>query len=481
MLATTLTILFGILHLIAIVVVLICERRRPSATLAWLLALIFLPGLGLLLYLLFGRLRARREARRTEAALTHLNTVLERYRVEEKLKPDDPARLDATWLNLIRLGDRLAVTPASHGNHAEMLVDGRATYEAMAHAVHAATNHVHACFYIIQPDEAGQRLRGLLTQKAKAGVTVRVLYDGLGSGALPDGFWEPLTDAGGQVAVFRPVNPLTAMLPWSDRFDYRNHRKIVVTDGRVAFTGGINVGKEYLGLDPSIGPWRDAHMRIEGPAALSVQSTFLEDWCYATGDIIDDPAMFPEPRESGNHLVQVIDSGPDSRWPPIYHMFVQAMASARERIWLTTPYFIPDPPVEQALIGAALRGVDVKILIPKRPDHRIVMWAATSYFRPLLEAGAQIYKYEGAFVHAKTLLVDDGIATVGSANMDIRSFHLNYEQNAFVYGEEFAASLATQFETDLAHCAEHTLAMENDLGLGMRLLRSTARILSPLL
>lgn len=481
MLATILTVLFAILHLAAIVLVLVYERRRPSATLAWLLALIFLPGVGLLLYMLFGRLRAKREARKTEKASERLHTVLERYRVEDKLKPDGSDAIDPSWGNLIRLGDSLASTPASTGNRAAMLVDAEETYRAMAEAVEAATHHVHACFYIIQPDETGQRLRSMLTEKAKQGVTVRVLYDGLGSAKLPGGFWAPLTSAGGQVAEFRPVNPITALLPWSDRIDYRNHRKIVVADGRVAFTGGINVGKEYLGLDPSIGPWRDAHMQIEGPAALSVQSTFLEDWCYATGEVLDDPTLFPDPAPVGDHAVQVIDSGPDVRWSPIYFMFVQAMATARTRIWLTTPYFIPEPPVEQALIAAALRGVDVRILIPKRPDHRVVMWAATSYFRPLLEAGARIFRYTHGFVHAKTLLVDDGIATVGSANMDIRSFHLNYEQNAFVYGTEFATSLEMQFLADLEGCDEYTLAMEDGLGFGKRLLRSTARILSPLL
>lgn len=481
LLPTLLTILLILIDIVMVAIVLLYERRNPSATLAWVLALVFLPFLGVVLYLLFGQLRSRRAARKSEKAQARLETLGKRHAIRERVEADALDALDPAWQPLLALGNGLAATPTSRGNQVDMLVDAEATYTSMLQAVRAAEHHVHACFYIIRPDEIGKRMREDLVEKAKGGVAVRVLYDGLGSSGLPNGFWDPLCAVGGEVAVFRPVNAFTALLPWADRVDYRNHRKIVVTDGRVAFTGGINVGREYLGLDPVMGAWRDTHIRIEGPAALAVQRTFLEDWVYATERLLDDPELFPDPTEPGTHAVTIVDSGPDRRWPSLAHMFVQAIASAQQRVWLATPYFVPNTPIEQGLIAAALRGVDVRILIPEKGDHRVVTWAARSYFRPLLEAGARIYLYKQGFMHAKVMLVDEGISTVGSANMDMRSFHLNYEQNAFVYGRAFAATLAEQFEADFAAAEDYPLERELDLHLGQRLVRAAARILSPLL
>jgi len=317
--------------------------------------------------------------------------------------------------------------------------------------------------------------------RAAAGVEVRVLCDAIGSMSLPSDFWEPLLAAGGQAASFAPLSRLIPHWRRRDRVDFRNHRKIVVVDGRVAFTGGINVGKEYLGLDPEIGKWRDTHLRIEGPAALSLQQTFMQDWLMTTGETLDDEHYLPACPGVGECLVQVIDSGPDQRWASVELYYAQAIALSCERVWITNPYFVPSQIIESALTLAALRGVDVRILLPKKSDSRLVTLASHSYYAPLLQAGVRIFEYARGFVHAKTMVVDDWLATVGSANMDMRSFRLNFELNAFVFGARVCQDVAEQFALDLEAADEVTKDWERRAGLARRLVRGIARLLSPLL
>ena len=472
-----------LVHIGAILLLLVYERREPSATLAWLLSLIFLPVVGLVFYLAFGRTHARRVAKRYAHVVDRLRPVLEKFDVRGRLGQGAPTELEPRTESLLRLGDRLASTPASRGNDVRILVDAAAAYGEMAAAIEAAENHVHVEFYIIQPDETGKRLRDLLTRRARDGLSVRLVCDGLGSGKLPRDFWKPLIEAGGEAAVFRPIARVLARVPFRDRIDFRNHRKLVIVDCRIGFTGGINVGREYLGLDPNTGYWRDTHIRIEGPAVLSLQKAFAEDWLHATDQLLDEACYF-QPEHSGSvgqYSVQVIDSGPDRTYSPISYLFTQSFALARERIWITSPYFIPSAAVQEGLIAAALRGVDVRLLVPLKPDHKIVMLAASSYFSPLMEAGARIFKYERGFVHAKTMVVDEWVGTIGSANMDMRSFHLNYELNAFVHGKEFCEQMSQQFLTDLEQAQELDPAQEQKVGFTVRLLRSGARMLSPLL
>lgn len=470
-----------LLHLAAIVSLLSCERRRPSSTLAWLLALVFIPIGGLIVYGIFGQFRARRVAKRYQRVVATLDHVVQRSSAMDSLRG---AKTRGDWRTeaLLLLGDRLASTPATRGNDARILVDARVTYDAIIEAVKAATDHVHVEFYIIQPDETGRKLRDLLVERARAGVQVRVVTDGLGSGKLPRNFWDPLREAGGEAAVFRPVIRLLAWLPWRDRIDFRNHRKIIVIDGHVGFTGGINVGREYLGLDATLGYWRDTHLRIDGPAVIALQRAFGEDWLQATSEVLDAPRFYPPlPPSNGDFIISVIDSGPDREHSSISYLFSHACSLAKERIWITNPYFVPGPSVEEALTAAALRGLDVRLLLPKRSDSALVQFASASYYRGLLDAGVKIFLYERGFVHAKTMVVDRWVGTVGSANMDMRSFHLNYELNAFVYGEAFCDALAHQFELDLEHAEVLEPASEARVSFPVRMLRASARMLSPLL
>lgn len=476
----TLLIAIPVVQLAIIFGFVLLERRAPAATLAWVLAVALVPVLGAVLYLFFRVRAAKRNIKTWEAVSNRLDEVLADQRIGDGSDVFDDC--DERTRQLLRLGNRLATTPATGGNYSDILVNARATYDAMFEAIERARHHVHVEFYIIQPDPSGEALRERLVERARAGVEVRVLADAVGSIALPSEFWDPLIEAGGKAAFFSPVNPLYR-LRRRDRIDFRNHRKIVVCDGYEGFTGGINVGKEYLGMNPDLGHWRDTHIRLDGPAVLGLQRTFAEDWLQATDETLGDPCYFPAPKlpVPGADIVQIIDSGPDRARSPIRHVYFQAITSARDRVWVTSPYFVPDTVIEEALITAALRGVDVRLLLPNKSDAWLVGLASRAFYPNLLEAGIRIYEYDRGFIHAKTLVVDDWVGTVGSANMDIRSFRLNYELNAFVYGATFCDELADQFLVDIGHAREITLASQRELGYFQRLGRSFASLLSPLL
>lgn len=481
--ATIVGLVVLLAHGIAISGLLLTERRQPTATLAWLFALIFLPGLGLLSYFLVGTTRYRRIVRRTARVAPRFESVIEKYDVHRKVEGQRKARLEPRTESLVRLSQSLATTPASRGNRAEILVDAAATYRSMNEAIESAKDHVHVEFYVIQPDQTGIDLRDLLVAKAREGVRVRVLTDAVGSSRLPADFWGPLLEVRGEAATWQPVWKVFRRWRRNHRVDFRNHRKIVVVDGKVGFTGGINVGREYLGLDPEVGGWRDTHVRITGPAVLSLQKAFVQDWLAVTDHLIDDERAFPDPvgDDGGECIVQVIDSGPDRPFSPLLYVFVQAIALARERVWITSPYFIPSPTLQDGLITAALRGVDVRILLPTRSDSLIVTLASRTYYQRLLEAGVRIYQYERGFVHAKTMLVDHWVATVGSANMDMRSFHINFEINALIYGRQAVKDLARAYLADLENAAEVSEEQLSGRSYAARLVSAGARLLSPLL
>ncbi len=470
-----------IVHIGVIGSVLLSRRRDPSATLAWILFVVLAPVIGVIAYLTIGRTRMRRTVRRSGRAEERVRRILSRHDVHNRLLEPGDGTMDPRTASQIALGNAMASTPASQGNAARVLNGAAATYREIIRALEGATDHIHVEFYIIQPDMVGTSLRDRLARRAAAGIEVRVLCDAVGSMGLPLDFWAPLQNAGGTVSYFSPVLRFFTRLRRRDRVDFRNHRKIVVADGRVGFTGGINVGKEYLGLDPNIGEWRDTHIRIEGPAALSLQQAFLQDWLLTTGEALDGERYFPNCGEQGECVVQVIDSGPDQRWAAMELYYAQAIALARERVWITNPYFIPSRPIAAALTVAALKGMDVRLLLPAKSDNMLVRQASRSYYEELLAAGVRVFEYERGFVHAKTMVVDRWVATVGSANMDMRSFNLNFELNAFIFGEAVCRDIADRFRDDLRRSTEVTYERERNTRLPKRLVRSVARLLSPLM
>jgi cardiolipin synthase len=371
----------------------------------------------------------------------------------------------------------------SSATAAELLSGGARTFDAIFEAIREARDHIHLEYYIFEPDQTGTALRDLLIERAREGVTVRLLLDALGSKRIGRRFMAPMLEAGVEVALFHDTRIGRRLRPVTN---YRTHRKIVVCDGRVGFTGGVNITDQE---DRRIRPdaYHDAHLRIEGSAVRWLQTTFLEDWTYATGE---DPRRINKtldmlmPRLPGNGgagdiPVQIVTSGPDSALEAIHRMHVAAIHSASYRAWLTTPYFVPGEPALMALTSAALRGVDVRLLVPRRSDSLIVSAAARSYYDELIAAGVKIWEYKARMLHSKTLVVDDHCAMIGTANFDNRSFRLNFEVCAVIYGPALAKPLGAQFETDLHSAA--AVRAQQDQAFAHRLGDATARLFSPLL
>lgn len=457
-------------YLAAVSVWIVLQRRAPAATLAWILSLAVLPGLGVAFYLVFGPRRITRSKRRRLRARAHLGDAVERARAATHVAP--PAHA----LGLGRLGDAAGGMPLSTCSRVDLLVDGARTFDSLCAAIAAARHHVHLEYYIFLPDAVGARIMDALIERARAGVQVRLLVDAVGSGALRLRHRLRLRAAGIEVARFHRLRF------WSVKplFNFRTHRKIVVVDGVVGFTGGVNVTADH---DERHSPraFRDTHLRLEGPAVRWLQIVFLEDWEYATGRCPTDLTYFPEVVERGERVVQIVASGPDSEHEPIKHVYFAAITSAEQRVQLRTPYFVPDEAMLSALTTAALRGVDVRVLVPLHSDSRLVSAAGRSYFEELLRSGVRVYEYLPRMLHAKTLVVDDELAAVGTANFDNRSFRLNFEVAAVVHGPELAAELAQVFAADLEQAREVKLGDAARSRFGRRVSEAVARLMSPLL
>ena len=469
-------------YLLAFIIILriVLQRREPTATLAWVLFILLLPYVGAALYLLVGRRRLNRQIRKRRARQTELIPHLERqeqevaqFQVEEA-----PANLTRpSDRELVLLSNRMGSRPPTCGNRVELLAKAKDTYWELEACIEGAKDHVHMLYYIFEDDPTGKRFRDLLVKKAKEGVMVRLLTDGVGSYGL-DSFMGPLRAAGGQHAEFLPVGAFRRH--WN--LNLRNHRKIAVIDGRVGFTGGVNIADSYMPRRwRKIPPWRDTHITLRGPGVQHLQEVFAEDWFFATGRDLISERWYPEQQPAGDDVVQIIASGPDTATEPIQRIFFTAVTMAKERVWLTTPYFIPDQAMCVALETAALRGVDVRLLLPQHSDHPLVLYAGRSYYDTLLESGVKIYEYGASFLHAKSLVVDRTWGTVGSANMDVRSFRLNFEVNAAIYSQRFVDRLAEVFIQDLAGAEQVTSKHRDTRKMPQRVAESVSRLLSPVL
>jgi cardiolipin synthase len=367
-------------------------------------------------------------------------------------------------------------------NDVEIFTDGEKLFADMMEEMKNAKEYIHVQYYIIKNDFLFQQIAEILVQKVREGVEVRLLYDGMGCRSLGHRLVNQLKDAGAKVAVFFP-----ALLWWFHlRMNYRNHRKIVVIDGKTAYVGGMNIGKEYVSKDPSFGYWRDTHLKLWGPSVIALQIRFALDWNFAAEEnLFTSKKMFIE-HYLPEHIqadkgIQIISSGPDSSTPIIRDTYLQMMHKAEHHIYIQTPYFIPDDTILSALTIAAQTGVDVRLMIPCKPDHPFVYWATYSYMGNLLEAGAKCYTYENGFLHAKGVCVDGKVCCYGTANMDIRSFELNFEVNAMIYDEKTAKEMDRIFLEDLKNCKEITLKMYRSRSVWIRMKEQVSRLLSPLL
>ena len=458
---------------------LLMNRRSPTATLAWIFAFIALPGISGIYYLMFGPRRLQRKKRRYGVARTMAGSVSSYLRGSAcETKPD----LSPDARGLARVGKRLAMGEPTFAQEVQLLDDGDKKVDALEKAFLAAKHHIHLEYYIWESDDVGTHFRDVLAAAAGRGVEVRVLYDWMGSPSMKSAFWKPIVDAGGEVLAF---NPLRYSITNIHLGNFRTHRKIAICDGNVGFLGGMNLHNPATATRSGKDAWRDQHVRIVGEPVRKLQRLFLENWTYAGGVFRLSnkalPSYFPPATACGpeSYPVQIIASGPDDETAPMHAFFLAAMATARKRIWIETPYLIPDEPFESALRVAELRGIDVQVIVPKEGDSKLVTMASKTYCESLGKAGITVHEYGPPMLHAKTMVIDETVAVVGTANLDNRSFRLNFEVAAAFYDARVIDHLARRFEEDRRHSRPFP-AKRRSL-MVTQLLESVARLTSPVL
>ncbi|SDE30714.1 cardiolipin synthase [Paenibacillus sp. UNCCL117] len=468
-----------VLFIMQILTILLVEVRNPSKAMAWLFILFIVPVVGFAVYYFLAKdYTQRRKVKRIgHRYVSDLKDYGKKQKPQAMGIDEDRIRGWRSEPRLFALLNNIPGSLITMRNEVRVLTDAVEAYPAMLAAMEQAVRFIHFEFYTIRHDEEGRRFQEVLIRKAREGVKVRCLFDGIGSYQLSERFIAELKQAGCEVYVFLP-----ALIAFFDkRINYRNHRKIVVIDGVKGYLGGINIGNEYMGGNPKLGFWRDTHLELEGDAVFSLQNTFLTDWHFTSGQRLTDSCLFPEHDCRGNKPVQILSSGPDAHWDAVLEMYFGAITAAKKRIYITTPYFIPDPSISMGLKTAAVSGVDVRIIFPETPDSKIVNYASRSFMEELMQAGVRFYAYQKGFIHAKVMLIDHLLASVGTANMDMRSFYSNFELNAVMFDKETLHRLETDFLLDLKDSRELKLAQFERRPKSQRLKEVAGRLLSPLM
>ncbi len=452
-----------LVYIVLLSVWIVLQKREAAATLSWLFALAFLPGLGFVIYHFFGPQRIRRQQ-------------LKRLRSKALVNDHSPSISQQRQQSaLSKLAEACTQFKASSATQATVLVGGAACFADILRVIAQARYHVHLEYYIFEPDHTGTQFRDALIERARAGVKVRLLLDAVGSARINDTFLQPLLMAGAEVAFFHRTRIRWRGL-WKPKINLRTHRKIVVVDGLHGFTGGINItDTENEAINAEA--FRDLHVALSGEVVRWLQVAFLEDWVYAGKHAPKDADLFPM-QSAGNIKAQIILSGPDSDWEAIHRCKVFAIGSAQKTVWLATPYFVPSEAARMALVSAALRGLDVRLIVPAHSDSRLVDAAARSYFDELLQANVKIYLYP-KMLHSKALLIDDDTVILGSANFDNRSFRLNFELGVLLEDRGLAAVLSQALQQDLE--TSSLLSEYRPQSLLNRLVEALARLLSPVL
>lgn len=470
-----------IINIIFSLLIIFFQRRNPTTVWAWLLLLYFLPVIGFLLYLVLAQNFHKDrmfKMKEIEGELKYAVRRQEESIFRRKLRLRDPELERFKRLILYNLNESEAVL--TDNNDVRIYTDGEDKFRDLLYEMEHAKRYIHLQYYIIRNDELWREMEAVLIQKVKEGVKVRVLFDSMGCHGMRRDDWTRLRAAGVEAAEFFPA----LLGKFQLRVNYRNHRKIVVIDGRLGFVGGFNIGREYLGRSHKFGYWRDTHLCIEGSAVTSLAVRFVLDWNYAAKEnLFLDDSLFEIPKyvRDGRDPVQIITSGPDSKYPKIRDNYLRLIHMARRRIYIQTPYFIPDDDIKDALVIAAKSGIDVRIMIPCKPDHPFVYWATYSYIGEMIEAGARCYTYDNGFLHSKCLCIDGLVSCVGTANMDIRSFALNFEVNAVIYSAKTTQKLEEEFESDILKSTIITRKQYSQRSWLIRVKEQFCRLLSPVL
>ena len=463
--------IMGAIYLLAMVCAVreIMNSRTSQGSIAWLLSLALLPVPTVFLYLLFG----------WKAFDDYATDRIRNGRAARPLRAKDLALIDRETSHKWPVQVKVSEVPFLNGNEVELLIDGRATFDSIFAGIEKAREYLLVQFYIVRDDALGAELARRLIERARAGVQIYLLYDDIGSTGMPKRYRRQLREAGIKVAGFNQRHKFLRIYG-PTRINYRNHRKIVVADGEHAWVGGHNVGVEYLGEHARFGHWRDTHVRVSGPAALGCALLFREDWEWATGEVL--PATPPESVATpGDQSVLVMGSGPADKLEECAIAFTDIIGRARERVWIVSPYFVPDTDIRTALYAAKLRGVDVRIMLPDEPDHKLVWLASIAHADAMIEHGVSIYRYTRGFLHQKVVLMDDQIATIGSANFDNRSFAINFEITLWFTDRQSIDNVEAMLIEDFKSCRQVDLVEVRTRSLFMRFMTQAARLLSPLL
>ncbi len=451
----------------------VMTSRTPQGSIAWAVSLISMPVVALPIYIFAGRSKFEgyiSSRRKVDDRIESIYPELQKDLINHQLEPRAFGKSDGFF----ETAQRLAQLPITGDNQAKLYVNGKDAFEEMFEAIDDAEHYLLVFFFIIKDDLLGARFRDALIRKAQQGVQVYFAWDSVGSSKLSQEYVDRLDNAGVKLESFRSTRGLLRF-----QLNFRNHRKILIADGEVAFVGGMNVGDEYLGEHPKFGTWRDTHLRLKGPAVTAVQIVFLEDWHWMTGTIPDDWCWTPKPHRA-DFPVLIAPTAPVDPFDSAQLLFVSAAHSARERLWIASPYFVPDAAIVADLQAAALRGVDVRILLPSRPDHLLPYLSSFAYYPDMLGAGVKLYRYQEGFLHQKVMLIDDRIASVGTANLDNRSFRLNFEIIALVASPEFVADVEKMLTLDFCRSREVELGEYSKRPLWFRAACRASRLMAPL-
>ena len=472
-------VIYAINFMIAFAIIFL-ERKNPSATLAWIMVLFMLPGVGIFLYLLLSQnISRQRIFNLSNYEASALNSALKDQIQSMKRREYIFTNREAEkWKDMILLHQSYSRSFFTQNNNLSIFTEGDKKFSALFQDISKAKHSIHVMYYIIKNDKMGQAFLNALTEKARQGLEVRLLIDALGGRQIHSHVLRDFKEAGGKSAFF--FAPKLKYLTM--KLNYRNHRKLVIIDGNIGYLGGFNVADEYVGRSKKFGNWRDTHLRLTGSCVQDMNARFLLDWRSATKEpLLLASAYFNGVVDEGSSGIQIVSCGPESRRSEIKRGYLKMISSAKKNIYIQTPYFVPDASIIESLKNAIFSGVDVRIMIPCMPDHMFVYWATYSYVGDLLRSGARIYIYKNGFLHAKNICADGEVASVGSANFDIRSFHLNFEVNAFIYDGEVVAELESIFEKDMEDSEELTWEKYCKRSLWIKFKESISRLLSDLL
>lgn len=472
--SSILLIIAYVVSILSAISLIFIERKEPNTTWAWLLILFVLPGVGFIIYLIFGQNLSRQKIFREKKVVDEKKSKV----LMEKFKEEKEKGASSEFMELVRMNYTHSGALYTEGNSLTTFIDGEKKFEALINDIRDAKEFIHIEYYIFRMDNLGKTLIDELSKKVKDGVEVRFVVDAMGSKSIRNKDIKYIRSLGIKFHIFFPgILPLINI-----RLNFRNHRKIVVIDGEVGYVGGFNVGDEYVNKGDQFDYWRDTHIRIKGKAVNELNKRFILDWDYASeGELKNYDKYFKLQEDSGNIGIQIVSSGPDHKEEYIKNAYMKIINNAKKSVYIQTPYLVPDEPMKEALKIAALSGIDVRIMVPDKPDHFFMKWILSANMGDLMEWGVKFYTYQKGFIHSKTIVSDGKVCSIGTANLDIRSFQLNFEINAIIYDDKFSKEQEDIFIKDIEDCKLVTMEEYENRSRALKIKEALIRLVAPIL